>query len=254
MLRGLQTCEVTFHSHFGKGGAEQPGRFTTGPFLGCRNGVTGLQNQTASCSRAFLQPVFLIGFLLFYLDGWKKLDDSSCTSYSIQTPWEALDVGEESKREGLTKWRVRASDKFADATELGGADGLSGTCHVIHRACTAAGFGPCEPHEVQQGQVQGDAQCYFQHHLSQLLSNASEINSLGRLYFTLLSHWTRREKCLMDQKPGIGVSLSQEWAVPTRVQNISYLLPLLQHNLTFPCFYIAASAGGLEALSAQCCL
>ena len=50
-------------------------------------------------------------------------------------------------------------------------------------------------------------------------------NSLGRLCFMPLSHWMRKEKCLMSQETRVEVSVSQEWAVPTSVQNISYLLP-----------------------------
>ncbi|KAK4811901.1 hypothetical protein QYF61_014934 [Mycteria americana] len=61
---------------------------------------------------------------------------SSFTSYSIWTPWEVLDIGfagKESEHEGLTKWKVRTSDKFADDSKLSGAVDSFGTRHAIHR-------------------------------------------------------------------------------------------------------------------------
>lgn len=54
------------------------------------------------------------------------------------------------------------------------------------------------------------------------------------------------EKHLMDQETRIEVSVAQEWDIPTRVQNVSYLLPLFQPNMAVLCFYIVTSAGGLE--------
>jgi len=105
--------------------------------LGCRNGVVGLQRTDLILKPGLPAAYVLSGVFLFTrMTGRTWWTFSSCTFYSIWTPWEDLDIGfagEESKHEGLKKWKVTASDKFADNTKLSGTVDSFWRRHAIHR-------------------------------------------------------------------------------------------------------------------------